>query len=366
MSNFLKIKKNINSVVKYEAGISKLAARKTVVKLSSNEGAFGTSTKIKKILKDCDKKMFRYPDPESNKLKEAISKKYKLNKNNIICGNGSDEILTIIAKIFSGPGDEILYSEYGFLMYPIASQLAGAKGIKVKDINYRNSLKNFTQAITKRTKIIFIANPNNPTGTYLTKNELNEFIFKLPKRVLLVIDAAYAEYVTKKDYSSGEDLVKKNSNVIMTRTFSKIYGLAGLRLGWAYCHKSVADIFNKVRLPFNINMVAIKAGVTALNDKNFYIKSIKHNTYYLNWLTKEIIKLGLIPIPSIANFILIKFPSKGRFSANNVNNYLLSKSIILRRVDSYGLKDFLRVSIGKKNELIKLIKFLKIYFKKKI
>ena len=366
MSNFLKIKKNINSVVKYEAGISKLAARKTVVKLSSNEGAFGTSTKIKKILKDCDKKMFRYPDPESNKLKEAISKKYKLNKNNIICGNGSDEILTIIAKIFSGPGDEILYSEYGFLMYPIASQLAGAKGIKVKDINYRNSLKNFTQAITKRTKIIFIANPNNPTGTYLTKNELNEFIFKLPKRVLLVIDAAYAEYVTKKDYSSGEDLVKKNSNVIMTRTFSKIYGLAGLRLGWAYCHKSVADIFNKVRLPFNINMVAIKAGVTAVNDKNFYIKSVKHNTYYLNWLTKEIIKLGLIPIPSIANFILIKFPSKGKFSANNVNNYLLSKSIILRRVDSYGLNDFLRVSIGKKNELIKLIKFLKIYFKKKI
>ena len=226
--------------------------------------------------------MFRYPDPESNKLKEAISKKYNINKNNIICGNGSDEIITIIAKIFSGPGDEILYSEYGFLMYPIASQLSGAKGIKVKDINYRNSLKNFAKAITKKTKIIFIANPNNPTGTYLTKNELNKFICKLPKRVLLVIDAAYAEYVIKKDYSSGEELVKKNNNVIMTRTFSKIYGLAGLRLGWAYCHKSIADIFNKVRLPFNINMVAIKAGVTALNDKNFYIKSVKHNTYYLD------------------------------------------------------------------------------------
>ena len=366
MSNFLKIKKSINSVVKYEAGISKLADRKKIIKLSSNEGAFGVSPKIKKILKEFENKIFRYPDPENNKLKEIIFKKYKLNKNNIICGNGSDEILVTIAKIFSGPGDEILFSEYGFLMYPIASQLAGAKGIKVKDINYRNSLKNFSKAITKKTKIIFIANPNNPTGTYLTKNELNEFILRLPKRILLVIDAAYAEYITKKDYTSGEDLVKKNNNVIMTRTFSKIYGLAGLRLGWAYCPKYVVDIFNKVRLPFNINMAAMEAGIVALNDKNFYIKSVKHNIYYLNWLTKEIIKLGLIPIPSVANFILVKFSSKGKFSANNVNNYLLSKGIILRRVDSYGLKDFLRISIGKKNELIKLIKSLKIYFKKKL
>ena len=366
MNNFLKIKKNINSVVKYEAGISKLADRKKVIKLSSNEGTFGTSTKVKKTLKEFENKIFRYPDPESNLLKEEIAKTYKLNKNNIICGNGSDEILTIIAKIFSGPGDEILYSEYGFLMYPIASQLAGAKGIKVKDINYRNSLKNFSKAITKRTKIIFIANPNNPTGTYLSKNELNEFILNLPKRVLLVIDAAYAEYITRKDYSSGKELVKKNSNVIMTRTFSKIYGLAGLRLGWAYCSKYIVDIFNKVRLPFNINIVAMKAGIAALNDKKFHIKSIKHNSYYLNWLTKEIIELGLIPIPSVANFILVKFPSKGKFSANNVNNYLLSKGIIIRKVDSYGLNDFLRISIGKKDELIKLVKFLKIYFKKKL
>ena len=366
MSNFLKIKKNINSVIKYEAGISKLADRKKVVKLSSNEGAFGTSTKVKKILKKFENKIFRYPDPESKKLKEIISKKHNLNKNNIICGNGSDEILTTIAKIFSGPGDEILYSEYGFLMYPIASQLAGAKGVKVKDINYRNSLKNFFKAITKKTKVIFIANPNNPTGTYLTKTELNEFILKLPKRILLVIDAAYAEYITKKDYTSGKDLVQKNNNVIMTRTFSKIYGLAGLRLGWAYCPRHIADIFNKVRQPFNINLAAMKAGIAALNDKNFYIKSIKHNTYYLNWLTSEIIKLGLIPIPSTTNFILVKFPSKGKYSANNVNSYLLSKGIIVRKVDNYGLKDFLRISIGRKNELIELIKFLKIYFKKKL
>ena len=366
MSNFLKIKKNINSVLKYEAGIFKFSNRKKIIKLSSNEGAFGTSSKIKKILKEFEGKIFRYPDPESSMLKEAISKRYKLNRNNIICGNGSDEILTTIAKIFSGPGDEILYSEYGFLMYPIATQLSGAKGIKVKDINYRNSLKNFTKAITKKTKIIFIANPNNPTGTYLTKNELNEFVLKLPKRILLVIDAAYAEYITKKNYSSGEDLVKRNNNVIMTRTFSKIYGLAGLRLGWAHCSKYIADIFNKVRLPFNINIAAMKAGTAALSDKSFYMKSVKHNAYHLNWLTKEIVKLGLVPIPSVANFILVKFPNKGKFSANKVNNFLLSKGIILRKVDNYGLKDFLRISIGRKNELTKLIKYLKIYFKKKL
>tara|TARA_Y100000590_G_scaffold190232_1_gene216517 strand:- start:565 stop:1665 length:1101 start_codon:yes stop_codon:yes gene_type:complete len=366
MSNFLKIKKNISSVVKYEAGISKLADRKKVVKLSSNEGAFGASPKIKKILKKFENKIFRYPDPESNMLKREISKKYKLNENNIICGNGSDEILATIAKIFSGPSDEILYSEYGFLMYPIAAQLAGAKGIKVKDINYKNSIKNFIKSITKKTKIIFIANPNNPTGTYLTKKELNEFVSKLPKRVLLVIDAAYAEYVTKKDYTSGIDLVKRNNNVIMTRTFSKIYGLAGQRLGWAYCPKYVTDIFNKVRLPFNINKVASEAGIAALKDKSFFARSVKHNSYYLNWLMKEMAKLGLVPITSVTNFILVKFPLKGKFSAIKVNKYLLSKGIIVRSVESYGLKDCLRISIGKQDELIKLIMFLKIYFKKKI
>jgi len=162
MSNFLKIKKNINSVVKYEAGISKLAARNKIIKLSSNEGAFGTSSKIKKVLKEFEGKIFRYPDPESNILKKAISKRYKLNRNNIICGNGSDEILTTIAKIFSGPGDEILYSEYGFLMYPIATQLSGAKGIKVKDINYRNSLKNFSKAITKKLKLYLLQIQTTP------------------------------------------------------------------------------------------------------------------------------------------------------------------------------------------------------------
>ena len=152
----------------------------------------------------------------------------------------------------------------------------------------------------------------------------------------------------------------------MTRTFSKIYGLAGLRIGWAYCSKYIVDIFNKVRLPFNINIAAMKAGTTALSDKSFYAKSVKHNTHYLHWLAKEIINLGLIPLPSVANFILVKFPSKGKFSADKVNKFLLSKGIILRKVDSYGLKNFLRISIGKKNELIKLVNFLKIYFKKKI
>jgi len=366
MSNYLKIKKNVKSVVKYEAGISKLADRKKIIKLSSNEGALGTSEKVSRILKESKKNIFRYPDPQSNKLKKAISKKHKLNINNIICGNGSDEILATIAKIFSGPGDEILYSEYGFLMYPIAAQLAGAKGIKVKDINYRNSLKNFTNAITKKTKIIFIANPNNPTGTYISKEELNNFISKLPKKILLVIDAAYAEYITKKDYTAGQDLVKKNTNVIMTRTFSKIYGLAGLRLGWAYCPRYIAEIFDKIRLPFNINKIAIEAGIASLNDKNFYTKSVKHNSFYSNWLTKELVSLGLVPIPSVTNFILVEFPSRGRFSAKKVNSYLLSKGVIVRGVDSYGLNNFLRISIGKRNELLKLVNLLKIYFKKRI
>ncbi len=365
MNNFLNILKKYKSVVEYEAGISKLANKKKIIKLSSNEGAFGISNKVIKKLKEFQNQFFRYPDPQSNKLKKAISKKYNLNKNNIICGNGSDEILSTIAKIFSGPKDEIIYSEHGFLMYPIITQQVGAKGIKVKDNNYKNSLNNFYKAITKKTKIIFLANPNNPTGTYLNKEELKKFVKILPKRVLLVIDAAYAEYALNNDYTAGEEIVKNNSNVIMTRTFSKIYGLAGLRIGWAYCSKNIADVYNKIRLPFNINKAAIEAGVAALEDKQFSIKSIKHNKYYLNWLKNEISKLGLVSIPSIANFLLIKFPNKGKFTAKKVNKFLLSKGIILRSVDNYGLKDFLRVSIGKKNELRELIRILKIYFKKK-
>ena len=365
MSKILKIKKQLSNITKYEAGISKLANIKKVIKLSSNEGAFGPSLQALKTFKKFNNQIFRYPDPEVNKLRNAISKRYKLNKNNIICGNGSDEILATIARIFSGPGDEILFSEYGFLMYPIVTQLAGAKGIKIKDIKHKNCLRNFFKAITKKTKIIYIANPNNPTGTYLTKKELNEFCKNLPKKIILVIDAAYAEYVDKEDYTPGDDLVKNNSNVIMTRTFSKIYGLAGLRIGWAFCSNEIANIYNRVRLPFNINSAALEASVAALKDREFTSKSAKHNKFYLNWLTQEIIKLGLIPVPSVANFLLVRFSKIGKFSAKNVYNYLLSKGIILRTVENYGLKNYLRISIGKKEELVKLLEFLKIYFKTK-
>ena len=364
MSNILKIKKKINSVIKYEAGLSKIANKKKgIIKLSSNEGALGSSDKAQLILKKINNEVSRYPDPELNRLRKVISNKYKINSNNIIFGNGSDEILSIIARIFSGPGDEVLFSEHGFLMYPIAAQLAGAKGIKVKDKNYKNCLENFLKKVNKKTKIIFIANPNNPTGTYLNTKELDAFCKKLPKRILLVLDGAYAEYVNKKDYDPGNNLVKKNNNVLMTRTFSKIYGLAGLRLGWCFCSKEIAKIYNKVRLPFNVNSAASEAAIASINDKKFTSKCLKHNELYLNWLTKEIINIGLTPIESVANFVLVKFPKKGRFTSKKVYKFLLSKGIILRTVNNYGLRDFLRISIGKKPELFKLVKFLKIYFK---
>ena len=322
--------------------------------MSSNETPLGTSSKVIKLLKKNPFSISRYPDGSANELRYELSKKFKISINNIICGNGSDEILSLFAHCFSGPGDEVIYSKHGFLVYPIAIKAAGSTPISVAEKNYKADVNNIIKKASKKTKICYIANPNNPTGTYLSKKELIKLRENLPKKCLLVIDSAYAEYVNEPDYTDGLDLAKKYNNIACTRTFSKIYGLAALRVGWAYSSKEIIELMNRIRLPFNLNSVGQKAAIAAINDKNFINKAIKHNKKWKPFIEKKLNNLGLTIIPGVANFVLVKF--KNTKQANNCYTYLESKEIYVRKINEYGLPQFLRITVGLKNENITLCK----------
>ena len=277
--------------------------------------------------------------------------------NNIICGNGSDEILSMFANCFAGEGDEIVYSEHGFLVYPIATKAAGATPVVAKEKKYKADVEEIINVCTSKTKVCFIANPNNPTGTYLNKNELITLRKKLPKNCLLVIDSAYAEYVEKDDYTNGFELVNKFNNVACTRTFSKIYGLAALRIGWAYASLEVIDYLNRIRLPFNINTIAQHAAIAAIKDQKFIKKAIKHNNIWKPFIEKELINLGIQIIAGVGNFVLAKFNNSEQ--ANDCYNYMEKNNIFVRKVSEYGLANCLRITIGLEKENIYLIKIIK-------
>ena len=240
----------------YKPGKSKVKKLKNVIKLSANESALGMSPKAKKIISNKNLNLDKYPDGKSQNLRKAISKAYKCNAEKIICGAGSDEVIQMICQLFLSPKDEVVVPEYSFLMYRIYSKIVGAKVVFAKEINFKVSVKEILKKITKKTKIVFIANPNNPTGTYLTKKEVLELRKKLNKKILLVIDDAYAEYMKNKDYLSGLDLFKNKDNVFILRTFSKMFGLASLRVGWGYGSKKIVDVLNVIKPPFNVNGIA--------------------------------------------------------------------------------------------------------------
>ena len=277
--------------------------------------------------------------------------------NNIICGNGSDEILSMFANCFASDGDEIVYTEHGFLVYPIATKAAGATPVVAKERKYKANVEEIITVCTNKTKICFIANPNNPTGTYLTRNELITLRKELPENCLLIIDSAYAEYVEKDDYTNGFELVNKFNNVACTRTFSKIYGLAALRIGWAYASLEVIDYLNRIRLPFNINTIAQHAAIAAIKDQQFIKKAIKHNNIWKPVIEKELINLGIQIIPGAGNFVLSKFNNSKQ--ANDCYNYMEKHNIFVRKVSEYGLADCLRITVGLEKENIYLIKIIK-------
>jgi len=355
--NTLKFK-NFN-IEAYKPGKSIVKKLKNIIKLSANESALGISPKAKKMISHKNLIPGKYPDGKSENLMKAISKTYRCDFDKIICGAGSDEVIQMICQLFLSPKDEVVLPEYSFLMYRIYSKIVGAKVVFAKERNFKISLKNILKKVTKKTKIIFIANPNNPTGTYLTKNEVLDLRKKLNKNILLVIDDAYAEYMKNKDYSSGLDLFKNRENVFILRTFSKIFGLASLRVGWGYGSKKIINALKIIKPPFNVNGVAQLAAVESLKDKKFINKSIKHNLFYARKIKKFLEKYGIYSNAVSANFLLLNF-EKCKYSAKFLYERLKNKGIILRSTeDGYHIKNKLRLTIGSKKENLKFMKTVK-------
>jgi len=330
----------------YVPGKSAAPGVAKIYKLSSNETPLGPSPKAIAAYQAVGKHLEDYPDGSSVDLREAIGRAFGLDPDRIVCGAGSDDLLNLIADAYLADGDEAIHTTHGFLVYPIATLGSGAKPIAAPETNYTADVDAILERVTARTKVVFLANPNNPTGTYVPFDEVKRLQRALPPHALLVIDAAYSEYVRRNDYESGIELVATSENVVMCRTFSKIYGLAGLRLGWLYGPAHVVDAINRIRGPFNVNSAVQAAGIAAIQDTAHLEAARAHNDKWLAWLLAEIPKTGLAVTPSIANFVLIHFPTtKGRTAAD-ADAFLTERGLILRRVSAYKLPNALRMTVG--------------------
>ena len=334
----------------YKPGKSIIKKLKKIIKLSANESALGISPKAIKIISNKKLNLARYPDGKSEILRKEISKKYKCNFDKIICGAGSDEVIQMICQLFLKPKDEVVVPQYSFLMYRIYAKIVGAKVVFAKEVKFKASTVEILKKVTKKTKIIFLANPNNPTGTYLTKKEILVLRKKLNKDILLVVDDAYAEYMKNRDYNSGLDLFKNRDNVFVLRTFSKIFGLASLRVGWGYGSKKIIDALNIIKAPFNVGHLAQLAATESLKDKKFIERSIKHNLYYARKIKFHLEKYNIFSNSISANFLLLDF-EKCQFTAKYFYEQLKRKGIIGRSTEEgYHIKNKLRLTIGSKSE----------------
>jgi histidinol-phosphate aminotransferase len=317
-----------------------------IYKLSSNESPFGASPRAIAAYSATSTSLELYPDGSATLLRQAIGDRYGLNPRAIICGAGSDELLQLLAHGYLGPGDEAIYSQYGFMVYPIAISSNGARAVVAREDNFTTSVDAMLAAVTPKTKMVFLANPNNPTGTYLRFDEVKRLHAGLPPTAILVLDAAYAEYVRRNDYESGMELVATSENVVMTRTFSKIYGLAGLRLGWMYGPAHIIDVMNRIRGPFNVSGPALAAGVAAIADQEFVEHAVRHNETWVEKLTAQLTALGLGITASVGNFLLLHFPTTAGKTAAEADAHLIDHGIILRRMEGYGLPSCLRLTVG--------------------
>ncbi len=336
----------IMAIGAYVPGKSRAPGVAKVHKLSSNESPLGPSPSAIEAFQACARDLAVYPDGSARALREAVGKLFGLEPERILCGNGSDEILALLSHVFLRPGEEGLYSEHGFLEYPISIRAAGGTPVIAKEVDRTASVDALLAKVTPRTKIAYLANPTNPTGTYLPYSEVKRLHAGLPADCLLVLDAAYAEYVMQNDYAAGIELAANHENVVMTRTFSKIHALASLRIGWSYGPPHVADAINRVRPPFNLSGPAIAAGVASLEDATHIEAAIEHNARWLPWLADSIGKLGIEVAPSVANFLLLEFGRNGVGSATEADAFLTLRGFILRAVGAYGLPDCLRLTVG--------------------
>lgn len=338
-----KAHKWIMGMTPYVPGKSTLEGIANPVKLSSNESVFGASPLAVEAFRNTAENLMRYPDANSNELRDTIADLHSLKADNIICGAGSDELLTLLIHVYAGEGDEVIFSKYGFMVYAVQSRAVGAVGVPVPNKNWAADVDGMLAAVTDKTKLVIVDNPNNPTGAYNTWDEIKRLHAGLRDDIVLVLDAAYAECVTAVDYNAGSSMVEENDNVIMTRTFSKMYALAGLRVGWAYGAPGIIDVMNRVRMPFNVCVPGHPAAIEAAKDEAHLQASVDFNTQWRDWLTLKLRSLGLDTVESQTNFVLVEFPS-GNKCAEACNAFLMSKGYLVRALPP--LPNHLRISIG--------------------
>ncbi len=348
----------ILNIKPYKPGASDAPGAVEIHKLSSNESALGASPKAVEACKAAADALYLYPDGGASALREKIGDVHGLDPARIVCGAGSDELLQLLCRAYLGPGDNIVQSAHGFLVYAIAAMGCGAETRFAPEKNLTGDVDALLEQVDENTRIVFIANPNNPTGTYIPDTDIRRLRAALREDVLLVLDAAYAEYMEEADYNAGEKLVDECDNVVMTRTFSKIYGLAALRLGWAYCPPAVADVLNRIRGPFNVAAPAQLAGMAALGDQEFVKRNRDFNREERDYLQQQLGGLGLEFVPSYGNFVLVKFPDEPGLSAQDIQAYLMENGVIVREMQAYGLASYLRVSIGRKQSNRKFIELI--------
>ena len=342
MTEQIRPKPGIMDIALYEGGASHVAGQSDALKLSSNENPFGPSEKAREAFQRAVHKLHRYPSTDHANLRQAIGEVHGIDPSRIICGAGSDEVIGLLCHAYAGAGDEVVFTEHGFLMYRIYAQAAGATPVQVAERDRTTDVSAILAACTKHTKLVFVANPNNPTGTMIGLPELERLAKGLPPQAILVLDGAYAEYV--ENYDGGARLASELPNVFMTRTFSKIYGLGGLRIGWGYGPKAVIDVLNRIRGPFNLSTAQLDAAEAAVRDREHVEKCRLENSRMRAWLAEALAEHGVPSDTSTANFILARFASADEAEA--CDRFLQSQGLIVRRVSGYGLPQCLRITVG--------------------
>lgn len=346
----------IFDVEPYVGGEAKLPGVAEPIRLAANENPLGPSPKAVEAYREMSGGLHRYPDGGSSALRRTLAELHGLDPERIVCGNGSDELISLLVRAYAGPGDEVLYSRHGFLMYPIAAKTAGATAVAAPERSLTSDVDALLAHTSDKTRLVFLANPNNPTGSYLPDAEVRRLLAGLPEQALLVLDTAYVEYVQAEDYDDGLKLVEETGRVVVTRTFSKIYGLAALRLGWAYAPAEVADVLNRLRGPFNVSLPAQVAAVAALGDREHLRHSAEHNATWRRWFAEQLARLNIRVEPSEGNFVLVPFAD-----AAGAADFLKSRGILVRGMAAYGLPGHLRVTIGTEAEMRAVVAALKDY-----
>lgn len=342
MTDAIRPQPGILDIALYEGGKAHVAGMQNVVKLSSNENPFGPSDKAKEAFQRTVHSLHRYPSTDHAPLREAIADVHGLDASRVICGVGSDEIITFLCQAYAGPKDEVVFTEHGFLMYRISALAVGATPVEVCERERTTDVDAILAACNRRTKLVFIANPNNPTGTMISVAEIERLAAGIPKHAILVLDGAYAEYV--EGYDGGLSTVEARQNVVMTRTFSKIYGLGGLRIGWGYGPKAIIDVLNRIRGPFNLSTTQLEVAEAAVRDQDFVNRCRSENARMRHWLSEALAELGVPSDTSMANFVLARFASEEEATACDA--FLQSQGLIVRRVAGYKLPNCLRITVG--------------------